>query len=658
VQKWFDQGHTLLHSFWFYEAERAFRWCLKLEPENAMAWWGMARAAGDRERTRSFIKEAIKRKDKVSERERLYIEAWAALEEDPLRPADYKERQRRHVELLEHIVLKYPRDVEAKALLALSNEGGRLAADVLLKQVIAAEPMHPGAHHYRIHNWNYRESEQALDSCALYGKIAKGIGHAQHMPGHVYSTVGMWHEAAISMDAATRVEKQYMRTRMILPWDDWNYTHNANYLSYIQCQLGMASEAIRGARQLLAVAHDPKQNELDKFSTHWQGMLALMRALVKFERWDEILDSKTFPWGENARDKAYRAYVEALAHLGKKDPEKAEKSFASHKKHKESFDKGEYSWLKVTYEVQARELKGRLEAARGDMLAAVATLTDAAEREAKLREEQNDPPFYPVVVYNLLGQTYLSSKSPTLAVTAFHKALEGSRNDGFALAGLVEAYSALRETDKARNAMSRLLAVWSDADPGLKELERARSLVSDAKPKAETPAPERNYKTVSLAEFGPNLWEPYPAPALDAVDAKGKRVTLKDFQGKNVLLIFYLGEECVHCMQQLAEVKKKVIELAGLDTEVLAVSSAAREKNAAALKTADLPFPLLSDTNFENARRFKSYDDFENLELHSTILIDKRGRVHWARTGGDPFTDIAFLLKEIGRMNAMGATMN
>ncbi len=42
---WFDQGNALLHSFWDYEAERAFRWCLKLEPDNAMAYWGLARAA-------------------------------------------------------------------------------------------------------------------------------------------------------------------------------------------------------------------------------------------------------------------------------------------------------------------------------------------------------------------------------------------------------------------------------------------------------------------------------------------------------------------------------------------------------------------------------------------------------------------------------------
>ena len=44
VQKWFDQGNTLLHSFWFYEAERQFRWCLKLDPDCAMAYWGSRNA--------------------------------------------------------------------------------------------------------------------------------------------------------------------------------------------------------------------------------------------------------------------------------------------------------------------------------------------------------------------------------------------------------------------------------------------------------------------------------------------------------------------------------------------------------------------------------------------------------------------------------------
>ena len=33
------------------------------------------------------------------------------------------------------------------------------------------------------------------------------------------------------------------------------------------------------------------------------------------------------------------------------------------------------------------------------------------------------------------------------------------------------------------------------------------------------------------------------------------------------------------------------------------------------------------------------------------ILIDRQGRVHWKRTGGDPFTDMEFLLQTVKRMN-------
>jgi hypothetical protein len=108
VQEWFDQGHTLLHSYWFYEAERAFRWCVKLDPDCAMAYWGLYRSAPfDDKRAIAFLREASKRKDKVSEHERMYIEAWEARTStfNPLRK-------------LEGIMLKYPEDIEAKALYA------------------------------------------------------------------------------------------------------------------------------------------------------------------------------------------------------------------------------------------------------------------------------------------------------------------------------------------------------------------------------------------------------------------------------------------------------------------------------------------------------------------------------------------------------------
>jgi hypothetical protein len=188
VQRWFDQGNALLHSFWFYEAERAFRWCAKLEPDNPMPYWGMARSA-DSTRAQDFIRQAQKLREPASERERLYIDALAAqLLPDPLREKDStpdgQQRNRQAKKVLETLCIKYPDDMEARALLALDTMGdSRYGAELMIREILARQPDHPGAHHYRIHNWDYHEPEQALDSSRRYGELVPGIGHALGMPG-------------------------------------------------------------------------------------------------------------------------------------------------------------------------------------------------------------------------------------------------------------------------------------------------------------------------------------------------------------------------------------------------------------------------------------------------------------------------------------------
>ncbi len=665
VQQWFNQGNALLHSFWFYEAERSFRWCLKLEPDNAMAYWGLARATSvrgpDDTRAADFLREAVKRKDKVTERERLYIEAEeAALLPDPVRDTgakpDYRELRRAEMKKLETLCVKYPDDMEARALLAEATMGdSRYGAELIIREILARDPNHPGAHHYRIHNWDYHEPEQALASCRAYTDLVPGIGHAQHMPGHIYAIVGMWHEAALSMDAATRVEKQYMRTSLTFPFNNWNYAHNRNYLSYIQEQLGMAEAAIFGARQLIDAPLDPVDNKDNEYSTHSRGMAALERALVKYERWDDLMNPKTIQWRDIYEDKMDKAYFEARAWLGKGDLDKAAKSLNAHADLKKDLDKNKD--LEDTYTIQSQELKGRLAIARGDTIVGLGLLADAAEREYAMQKQYADPPFYPESLYNSLGEAYMDAKSPVLAAQAFEKALDLTKNDIFALSGLVRAYAALGEKAKAEDAMARLLFVVSNADAGLKILERAKATGITAAPRDSAPAPQRNYARVPLDHFGPPKWDPYEAPALAVHDAAGKPVSLEEYRGKNVLLVFYLGPECPHCLRQLHDIGKNKDEWDRLNTVVLAVSSTPPEKNGEALKQfGDLPARLLSDPDHANARRFHSYDDFEDIELHSTILIDKKGRVYWARFGGDPFSDMQFLVKQVERMNELAGS--
>jgi peroxiredoxin len=242
-------------------------------------------------------------------------------------------------------------------------------------------------------------------------------------------------------------------------------------------------------------------------------------------------------------------------------------------------------------------------------------------------------------------------------VEAYEKSLAQERNDAFALSGLAQAYFALGERNKAEKCCGRLLYEWSGADPGLKWMKAVEGLGLKAAPLADTIVPERAYSAEELARFGPNNWEPYAAPELNVLDTNGARVTLKDFKGSNILLVFYLGDECAHCVEQLTAINARAADWAEANTVVLGVSSASPEKNKASAKLGKLAMHLLSDHGHENARRFASYDDFEEIELHSTILIDTAGRVHWKRTGGEPFSDMDFLLKSVKQMNQKSANL-
>ncbi|MDZ4800584.1 MAG: redoxin domain-containing protein [Bryobacteraceae bacterium] len=660
VQKWVNQGNALLHSFWYWEAERAFRWALKLEPGNPMLYWGLARSTNG-DRARDFIREAVRNKPKATERERLYIDALAAqLLPNPLKAGagddSYEQGDGDSKKFLETLCVKYPDDMEARALLALANMGGdRYGAELMIREVLARQPDHPGAHHYRIHNWDYHEPETALLSSRRYGEIAPGIGHALHMPGHIFSIVGMWNEAAISMDAATRSEKKYMRDTLTFPFNNWNYGHNRYYLSYIQEQLGMPEASIFGARQLVDAPKDPESNNDGPVSSFSYGISGLLRTHIRFEKWDDLLNPKTIPWRDDVtRDKFTKIYGEARAWFGKGDIAKAEKSVTAFNALRKDAEKEKGMRGQAQYDIMALELKARLALTKGEVLQGLSWLADAAQKEFDMQRRYADPPVYPEALYNALGEEYLKLKSPGLAITAFNKALDLTKNDLFALSGLVRAHAAAGEKDKAKQYMGQLLYVTKDAEPKLAILERARASGIEAEPRPVVPGEERNYVRTSLEKFGPQKWEPYAAPDFEVLDKDGKKVKLADYKGKNVILVFYLGEECAHCMTQLRTIGKKKEDWERLDTVLLAVSSALPKKNADSTKAmGELPFRLLSDKDHSNARRFGSWDDFEEMELHSTLLIDKMGRIYWGRIGGDPFSDTAFIQKQLERMNEL-----
>ncbi len=197
AQEFFNQGVGQLHGFWYFEAERSFRQVAALDPDCAMAYWGMAMANVENEkRGRGFIEEAVKRKASASPREQLWIDGLAAFYKagEDKKNRDEERRRREYLRALEKIIHEYPDEVEAKAFLAVRiwqydrylPIGSHEAVDALLREIHAVNPMHP-AHHYRIHLWDHEKPERASEIGLAVRPIGAGHRpHVAHARPHVY----------------------------------------------------------------------------------------------------------------------------------------------------------------------------------------------------------------------------------------------------------------------------------------------------------------------------------------------------------------------------------------------------------------------------------------------------------------------------------------
>jgi len=478
------------------------------------------------------------------------------------------------------------------------------------------------------------------------------------MPGHIYAGIGMWHEAAIAMDSATRVELKHMNERLALPSENWNYPHNRDYLCYIQEQLGRAEDSLKGIRDLINSPKDPAVA-----ASMYPAIFPHMRALLKFERWEEILDEKVLPASTDPEfgPLLKAARVIALVGLGRGGEARAalddarsgakkmlEEIIAKDPDHAEAIRKD----FEANEPAVFRVAEAKVLLAEGKKDEGVKILLDLAAKQQASREKRtyaNDPPFEAWPVIRLAGDAYLEAGDFAKAVECYEQTSDFVVNDAWALAGLARAHAGLGSWDKAAEHAGRFLAVWSGADSNLRPMKEVLALGLKAKPKAVTFKPEREYNPADLARFGPSNWEPFAAPELDCRDSKGRRFRISDLKGKNVLLVFYLSDQCVHCMEQLGAINARIKEFSDLNTVAVAVSGATPAANRESTKLAPFSIGLLSDVNHVNARRFASYDDMEDIELHSTTLIDAQGRVRWKRSGGDPFADVDFLLNEIRR---------
>ena len=143
---------------------------------------------------------------------------------------------------------------------------------------------------------------------------------------------------------------------------------------------------------------------------------------------------------------------------------------------------------------------------------------------------------------------------------------------------------------------------------------------------------------------------PSAAPAWSLSDASGKTVSLSQFEGRPVVLIFYEGSGCLRCAEQLNSFSGKAREFADAGIELVAIGTDTPEQLKEALADSAFPFPLLPDAKLNVFKAYRCVD-FNNRPLHGIFLIDAQGRVSSRRISDLPINDPALVLKEAKQLS-------
>jgi peroxiredoxin len=189
----------------------------------------------------------------------------------------------------------------------------------------------------------------------------------------------------------------------------------------------------------------------------------------------------------------------------------------------------------------------------------------------------------------------------------------------------------------------------------------AREAVAIVREEKERPLSEPLARILADPDFVPQLTQPHPLLGCDAVDFtlvddEFNEVNLARLTRKGpVVLVFYYGYRCSHCVAQLFGLNEDIERFHELGAQVVAVSSDLPDLTADRFKEyGRFAFPVLSDPDHRVAEAYGVFqgegpDGRPQQLAHATFLLGANGRIFWVNYGPKPFLDNKTLLVELAR---------
>lgn len=490
AQKFFNQGLAYIYAFNHYEAVRSFKRAAELDPQLAIAYWGVALALGSNynlqadapqlREAHANVQKALALSGRVSEQERAYIEALAKrYSSDPL--ADRQKLALDYKNAMGELVKRYPDDLDAATLYAESmmnlrpwklwTPDGKAAEGTeeivaVLEGVLRRDPNHTGANHYYIHAVEASPNpERALPSAARLARLAPQAGHLVHMPSHIYIRTGDYSEAARANAEAVAVDREYIaKNGAGGVYPAMYYNHNLHFLASANAMRGRYADALKAARELEASIkpHVKMMPMLEMFMPYTTV------TLVRFHQWDEVLKAPR-PENELKITTAFWHFARGLAYAGRNriaDAEAELKAFQSVAKTVPAETPFGNSSAHDVLKVADQVLAGKIAFARGDQRTGLELLRKAVEAEDGVA--YNEPPDWDLPVRELLGGLLLLNGDNIEAEKVFRAELAKHPRNGRALFGLSESLKRQGKDGSARMVQREFEKAWETADTRLR----------------------------------------------------------------------------------------------------------------------------------------------------------------------------------------------
>ena len=491
AQRYFDQGLGFLHGFNHRAAIRAFQQAAELDPECAVAHWGVALACGPHINSMAVpppaaqlawkeLELAQKNAGNASPVERALIGALAKRYANP-QPEDRSGLDRAYADAMREVWKKYPKDPDVGALFAeaLMNlrpwdqwtpdgkpQPGTDEIIATLDAVLKLNPNHPLANHLYIHAVEASPNPQrAMVAADRLRNLQPGLAHNVHMPSHIDIRTGQWLKAvetnAKAVEADQRYRKIFGASKGFL---NVYIAHNRHMLAYAAMMTGQRDVAMKHIRAMVAEmpADFLKENALQA-----EGNVAMpLEVMVRFGLWDETLAESEKYTDKMWFTRAFHHAARAIAYAAKGDTvnaRKAQSVFVERAKLVPKEDFVSNNSCEALLAVAIPMVEGEILIAEGKIDSGIEQLRAAIQKEDALKYDE--PPGWLIPVRHSLGAVLMKQQRFAEAEQVYRDDLARLPENGWSLLGLAESLRKQKKNaDEVAQTQARFKKVWAKAD--------------------------------------------------------------------------------------------------------------------------------------------------------------------------------------------------